>query len=60
MYGDAKGNIAWFGAASLYEKEEGVQTKFILDGSNEKDSQVNYLDFSMNPQAINLQQFLNW
>ena len=53
MYGDAKGNIAWFGAARLYEKEEGVHTKFILDGNEDNDVKVNYLDFAQNPQAIN-------
>ena len=30
MYGDAKGNIAWFGAAQLYSRAEGVHSKFIF------------------------------
>lgn len=53
MYGDAKGNIAWFGSAQLYERAEEVNTKFILDGSNKVHDQLTYLDFSENPQAIN-------
>jgi len=53
MYGDAKGNIAWFGTGQLYEREEGVHTKFILNGSNEIDDKITYLDFEQNPQAIN-------
>jgi len=53
MYGDARGNIAWFAAAKLYERPEGVHTKFILDGSNGVDDQVTYIDFENNPQAIN-------
>ena len=53
MYGDAKGNIAWFGVAQLYDRGEGVHSKFVLDGSNQKDDQHHYLDFEQNPQAIN-------
>lgn len=53
MYGDAKGNIAWFGVGQLYEREEGVHTKFVLDGANLIDDKRTYLDFEQNPQAIN-------
>jgi penicillin G amidase len=53
MYGDANDNIAWFAAAKLYTRENNVNTKFILDGSNGEDDQLNYFDFSQNPQAIN-------
>lgn len=53
MYGDARGNIAWFGAGSLYERGAGVSTKFLLDGSNDAHLQKDYLDFDLNPQAIN-------
>jgi penicillin amidase len=53
MYGDAKDNIAWFAAAKLYTRKNGANPKFILDGSNGEDDQLNYLDFSQNPQAIN-------
>lgn len=53
MYGDAKGNIAWFGAAQLYEREAAVNSKFILDGGDAAHDKINYLDFQDNPQAIN-------
>ena len=53
MYGDAKDNIAWFASAKLYTHNNNVNTKFILNGSNGEDDQLNYLDFSQNPQAIN-------
>lgn len=53
MYGDARGNIAWFAAAKLYERAEGVHSKFILDGANGVDDQVSYIDFEDNPHAIN-------
>lgn len=53
MYGDAKDNIAWFASAKLYKHDNNVNTKFILDGSNGVDDKITYLDFSLNPQAIN-------
>jgi penicillin amidase len=53
MYGDARGNIAWFAAAKLFERAEGVHSKFVLDGANAIDSQHTYLDFEQNPHAIN-------
>jgi len=53
MYGDAKGNIAWFAAAKLFERAEGVHSKFVLDGANANDDQHTYLDFEQNPHAIN-------
>ena len=53
MYGDAKDNIAWIASAQLYRRKNNINTKFILDGANGKDDQLDYLDFSKNPQAIN-------
>lgn len=53
MYGDAENNIAWFAAGKLYTRSNNVNSKFILDGSNGIDDQLNYLSFSQNPQAIN-------
>lgn len=53
MYGDVKDNIAWFASAKLYNRKNKANTKFILDGSNEENDQLEYLDFSQNPQAIN-------
>lgn len=53
MYGDAKGNIAWFGVGQLYERGEDVNTKFILNGNGKVDISKKLLDFEQNPQAIN-------
>ena len=53
MYGDAKGNVAWFATAKLYKMPDSVNTKFVLNGSSGNDEIINYLDFSENPQAIN-------
>jgi len=53
MYGDAQDNIGWFAAAKLYTRNNNAHPKFIMDGSNGTDDQLNYLDFSQNPQAIN-------
>jgi penicillin amidase len=36
MYGDAKGNIAWWATGKLYKHNDGVETHFILDGSSGK------------------------
>jgi penicillin amidase len=36
MYGDAKGNIAWWATGKLYKHNDGVETHFILDGSSER------------------------
>ncbi|MEN8123573.1 MAG: penicillin acylase family protein [Bacteroidota bacterium] len=53
MYGDAKDNIAWFASAKLYTRDADVNTKFILDGANKKETELKYLDFDQNPQAVN-------
>ncbi|WP_343695743.1 penicillin acylase family protein [Flavobacterium sp.] len=53
MYGDAKGNVAWWAAGKLYKHNKGVNTHLILDGSSGKDDIVEYLDFSKNPSAEN-------
>jgi len=53
MYGDAKGNVAWWATAKLYQMPDSTQTKLILDGSGGKQEPLRYLDFSENPQAIN-------
>lgn len=53
MYGDAKGNVAWFASAKLYKMPDSVSTKFILDGTSHTQKPIKYLDFSENPQAIN-------
>ncbi len=53
MYGDAKGNIAWYASAKLYKHKEHVNRKFILDGASGEDDIIEYLDFSENPMAEN-------
>ncbi len=53
MYGDAKGNVAWWATAKLYQMPDSVSTKFILDGTSGKQEPLRFLDFSENPQAIN-------
>ncbi|OGS72115.1 MAG: penicillin amidase [Flavobacteria bacterium RIFCSPLOWO2_12_FULL_35_11] len=53
MYGDAKGNVAWWAAGQLYKLKPGVNRNFILNGSSGEDDPIEYLDFSNNPMAEN-------
>ncbi|WPO79677.1 penicillin acylase family protein [Flavobacterium sp. KACC 22761] len=53
MYGDAKGNVAWWATGKLYKHDKGVNTFLILDGASGKDDIKEYLDFSKNPSAEN-------
>ncbi len=53
MYGDAKGNIAWWATAKLHKIPDSVHTKFIQTSMEAYPSEKEYLDFSENPQAIN-------
>lgn len=53
MYGDAKGNVAWWATGTLYKHNKGVNSFFILDGTTGKDDIAQYLDFSKNPSAEN-------
>jgi len=53
MYGDAKGNVAWWAAGKLYKHKPHVNTKFILDGASGEDDPIEYLDFNLNPMAEN-------
>jgi penicillin amidase len=53
MYGDAKGNIAWWASAKLVKYPPHVNTKMILDGASGKDDNMGFYDFSENPQAEN-------
>ena len=52
-YGDAEGNIAWWGAARLLIRPEHVNSYVILDGASGKDEVLAYRDFSENPQSEN-------
>ncbi|MFY9243442.1 MAG: penicillin acylase family protein [Polaribacter sp.] len=53
MYGDAKGNIAWFASAKLYQLRDSLSSKTYLNGVSGEDEITEYLPFSENPQAIN-------
>jgi penicillin G amidase len=53
MYGDAKGNVAWWATAKLYQMPDSVSTKFVLDGASGEEEPLRYLDFSENPMAEN-------
>tara|TARA_R110001583_G_scaffold49099_3_gene153793 strand:+ start:3939 stop:6329 length:2391 start_codon:yes stop_codon:yes gene_type:complete len=53
MYGDAKGNVAWWAAGKLYKHKPHVNRKFILNGASGEDDPVEYLDFNLNPMAEN-------
>lgn len=53
MYGDAKGNIAWFASGSLYKVGKATNTNFILDGYNGIDDRRQPLPFSTNPSSVN-------
>ncbi len=52
MYGDAKGNVAWWATAQLYHIPDSVNTKFVLEHGTGLDEKT-LLPFSENPQAIN-------
>ncbi len=53
MYGDAKGNIAWWASAALYELNDNTHSKFILNGSSGENEIHRYIPFSENPMAEN-------
>ncbi len=53
MYGDAKGNIAWWAAGKLYKHAPQVNAKFVLDGASAIDNDIEFLDFKDNPMAEN-------
>jgi penicillin amidase len=45
MYGDAKGNIAWWASAKLPKRPAHVKPYMILDGASGKDEIEGWLDF---------------
>ncbi|WP_412984739.1 penicillin acylase family protein [Pontimicrobium sp. IMCC45349] len=53
MYGDAKGNVAWWAAGLLYKFNEDVNPKFILDGASGNHEPIEYINFKENPMAEN-------
>lgn len=53
LYGDKKGNIAWWTGAKLIKRRKGIDSKMVMDGSDTKNEPLGYYDFSQNPKAIN-------
>lgn len=53
MYGDKKGNIAWFASSRLIKRRPGINSKFLLDGTDTRNEPLGYYDFSKNPKSIN-------
>lgn len=53
MYGDARGNVAWWATARLYEIPDSVNTRLLLDGSVGSQDPGPDLPFSENPKAVN-------
>jgi penicillin amidase len=53
MYGDTKGNVAWWATGKLYKHNKGVNPNYILNGASGKDDIKEYLDFSKNPSSVN-------
>ena len=53
MYGDVKGNIAWWAVAKLPVRPSHVVSKFFLDGASGHDDNLGFYNFSKNPHAVN-------
>ncbi|WP_339784636.1 MAG: penicillin acylase family protein [Imperialibacter sp.] len=53
MYGDAKGNVAWWATARLIKRPEHVNSFTILNGSTGEDDPLGYFDFAENPHSVN-------
>lgn len=53
MYGDAEGNIAWWAAARLPERNPESNSKFFRNGSDPDAQPSGWLPFTENPQSIN-------
>lgn len=53
MYGDAKGNIAWWASAKLHLMDPSIDRNMILDAKDSIVNKVEWLDFTENPQAEN-------
>ena len=53
MYGDSSGNIAWWAAAKLPIRGEGVHSKIFADGSALAAQPRGWYPFTENPQSIN-------
>ena len=53
MYGDSSGNIAWWAAAKLPIRGEGVHSKIFTDGSALAAQPRGWYPFTENPQSVN-------
>jgi len=53
MYGDKDGNIAWWAAAKLPIRPEGINSKIFTDGSNPANDISQWIPFEENPMSIN-------
>lgn len=53
MYGDSRGNIAWWAAAKLVQRPDHVNSKLVLDGASGKDEPLGFYNFSENPKNEN-------
>ena len=53
VWGNAKGDIAWWAAAQLPKRPDGVNPAFILDGSTHQADKDGFYPFSANPQEEN-------
>ncbi|MDG1572826.1 penicillin acylase family protein [Robiginitalea sp. M366] len=53
MYGDAKGNVAWWAAARLYRLPDSLSTKVFREGAATGPGYAQTLPFADNPKAIN-------
>ncbi len=53
MYGDVKGNIAWWASAKLHLTAEHVNRNLVLNGKDSLDEPTEWLPFEENPQAEN-------
>lgn len=53
MYGNARGDIAWWATARLPMRPSHVQSKLFLDGSSGKDEYQGFLEFNQNPMSEN-------
>lgn len=53
IYGDTAGNIAYWASGLVPKFRDGLDTRFILDGSTGGDDPLGYHDFKMNPRSEN-------
>jgi penicillin G amidase len=53
MWGDAKGNIAWWAAGLLPVRPTNVRSYLVLDGASGKDEIEGWLPFDQNPHNVN-------